>query len=63
MPKFKVTKCQDAFQHYSTIVEAENAEDAIEVAKSDDGSLVWADDGVSVYDETDWDNIPPELIP
>ncbi|AZO48022.1 hypothetical protein [Mesorhizobium sp. M4B.F.Ca.ET.058.02.1.1] len=63
MPKFKVTKCVDAFQHFSIVVEAENAEAAVELAKEDDDILDWVDDGVTTYDDVDWENIEPELVP
>lgn len=33
MPKFKVTKCVDAYAHHFTIVEADTADQAVVFAK------------------------------
>lgn len=63
MPKFRVTKCVDAFAHYSTIVEADDPEQAVVVAQANEHSLDWESDGVSEYDKVSWDNIDPEEIP
>lgn len=62
MPKYRVTKCVDAFVHFSAIVDAPDPDQAILLAQKLDESLDWVEEGVSVYDEVDWSNIEPELV-
>jgi hypothetical protein len=60
VPKFLITKCVDAFVNYQAIVDAADAADARRIAEEEDG-INWRESGVSEFDETDYDNIEPEL--
>lgn len=62
MPKFVVTKCVDAYVNYVAIVEAENAAEAREIAEDEKDSLDWKEDGVTEFDETEFDNVAPEPV-
>lgn len=62
MPKFRVTKCVDAYVNYEAIIEAKNEEEARILAKDNDGDHAWEQTGFSEYASVDYDNIPPEEV-
>ena len=62
MPKFKVTKCVDAYAHFTTVVEADNADAAIAIAKIENDILLWNEEDLTYYDNASWDNIEPEEL-
>jgi len=50
MPKFKVLSQVDAYVNYITEVEAEDAEEAVDIAYEGNVELVWEEDGVMEFD-------------
>lgn len=62
MPKFIVTKSVDAHANYSALVEADDATDAINVARDEEGALDWHPVCVNEYDDRVWGNIEPEEV-
>jgi len=50
MPKYKVTKGQDAWIYYITIVEADSIEEANKIAGSPDYEGKWEPDGEDEFD-------------
>ena len=50
MPVFTVLRRVDAYVNYIAEVEAEDAQDAVDLAQEDEGQYVWKDLGPSEFD-------------
>lgn len=62
MPRFVVTKCVDAYVNYVGIVDAKSATAARLTAEEQDSLIDWKEDGVTEFDEVEWDNVSPEPV-
>ena len=50
MPKFRITRRFDAYISYSTVVEAEDEDAALEIAEENDG-LEWSEPDYQQFDD------------
>lgn len=62
MPKFKILKSVDAWVNYTTEIEAESAEAALEIAEADyrkwddkNSPIKWEEDSVTEFDEVQFE--------
>lgn len=62
MAKFIITKCVDAYANYRALVVADSGEEARKLAENDDNAYVWIADGVSEFDDVNFENIEPEAV-
>jgi hypothetical protein len=51
MPKFVVRRRVDAWVNYTAEIEAEDAEEAAELAQENDDTIDWTEEGVDTFDD------------